>query len=399
MATDVHPAVEPSQFEPLLPTKGVSALASDAAEVVKRSLALTGAAHPTTLATLRTLLRAMNSYYSNRIEGQHTHPLDIERALRPEFSASPAVARLQRLAVAHIDAEAQLEQLGATEVLTMGFLRTAHQALYHYFADDLIGPDGVVVPSGRYRSTEVVVGRHVAPAATSIERFARRFDTVYSKTPSLDMHLVVVGAAHHRATWVHPFIDGNGRAIRLQTHCALLSLSGGLWSVSRGMARQRDSYYRHLEDADSARAGDLDGRGTLSEAALHRWCEWFIALCADQVDFMATMLRLDSVSDRIRSLIAARGAIDSRYRTEVALPLIYAFTNGPCARGDFLRMTGLGERTARSALSHLLDVGLLTSRDHRSPVQIAFPLDCLQYLFPDLYPEASTSPPTLPHSN
>jgi hypothetical protein len=31
---------------------------------------------------LRSLLRAMNSYYANRIEGQHTSPTELDQALQ-----------------------------------------------------------------------------------------------------------------------------------------------------------------------------------------------------------------------------------------------------------------------------------------------------------------------------
>jgi hypothetical protein len=68
-------------------------------------------AHPTSRQTIRDRVRSMNSYYSNRIEGQSTHPLLIEAALRKEFSDKPDVARLQRVALAHIEAETELERL------------------------------------------------------------------------------------------------------------------------------------------------------------------------------------------------------------------------------------------------------------------------------------------------
>jgi hypothetical protein len=56
-------------------------------------------------------------------------------------------------------------------------------------------------------------------------------------------------------------------------------------------------------------------------------------------------------------------------------------------------MTGLGERTARALLSRLIDTGLVTSTGHTAPVQMAFPLDALQFLLPELYPEAATQAP------
>ena len=77
---------QPHQFEPLLPRDPSGALAARSAEITARSTALTGKAHPATRARLRELLRSMNSYYSNRIEGQGTHPLNIERALHDDYS-------------------------------------------------------------------------------------------------------------------------------------------------------------------------------------------------------------------------------------------------------------------------------------------------------------------------
>ena len=53
-------------------------------------------------------------------------------------------------------------------------------------------------------------------------------------------------------------------------------------------------------------------------------------------------------------------------------------------------MTGLGERTARTLLSNLIETGLVTSTGHVAPVRFAFPLDTLQFLRPELYAEAAT---------
>ena len=95
---------QPQQFEPLLPQRRLEELRVRTRALVGQSFRLAGAAHATTIASLRELVRAMNSYYSNRIEGQSTHPHNIERALRRDFSARPGVAKLQRLALAHIEA-------------------------------------------------------------------------------------------------------------------------------------------------------------------------------------------------------------------------------------------------------------------------------------------------------
>ncbi len=381
----------PHEFEPLLPEGRRAGLLERARETVSRSLVLSGSAHPSTIRLVRELLTEMNSYYSNRIEGQSTHPLDIARALKADYSHNESTAMLQRLAVAHIDAEHNLSGATTVEALHFSFLQRAHRELYEQLAPAVKrnGPENVIIP-GAFRQSNVSVGRHVAPEPEAIELFAVRFDQAYTQPISLDESLIAIAAAHHRASWIHPFPDGNGRAIRLQTHAALFPLTAGLWSVSRGLARKREDYYRHLDAADAPRAGDLDGRGNLSDNGLSKWCEWFLDLCLDQVSFMATLLELDGIRGRIGALIAARAALDRRYRTEMVLPLVHLFASGPTVRGDVLTMMGLGERTARTALSHLLDVGLVTAPTRRL-IQIAFPLDALQILFPNLYPEAATA--------
>lgn len=383
---------QPHQFEPLLPQNRLEELRQRTREVLVKSLQLTSA-HPVTIATLRELVRAMNSYYSNRIEGQSTHPLNIEKALRKDFSEKPDVAKLQRLALAHIEAERELEQRVARGgfALTAAFLQNAHTALYGQLSfEDRATLDGRTIEPGILRTEQVAIGRHEPPLWSTLPAFMSRMDEVYSHDSSLDDILLRIAAAHHRAAWVHPFLDGNGRAVRLQTHCALWPISAGLWSMNRGLARNRDAYYAKLEAADNHRQGDLDGRGNLSEKLLWEWCEWFISIAEDQVSFMSKMLNLDDMKLRISALISFRSKFDKGIREEAIVPLYHMFLAGPTPRGEFQQMTGLGERTARSLLSRLIETGLVSSDGHTSPVKLAFPLDSLNFLLPELYPEAST---------
>ena len=386
---------EPHQFEPLFPQEGLAQTRARARDVAQRSLKLTASAHESTRTSLRELVRAMNSYYSNRIEGQATHPRNIERALRKDFSEEPATARLQRIAVAHIEAERDLEQqsAGGARPLLSSFAVQAHKALYGRLSkEDRITQDGAVVEPGAIRTENVDVGKHVVPDYRSLSAFLARFDEFYGSDRSGEDLLIAIGCAHQRLVWIHPFIDGNGRAARLQTHCALSPMTRGLWSPNRGLARRRDDYYARLEDADEPRRGDLDGRGNLSEEGLRRWVNLFLDICEDQVSFMARMLDLDNMKRRIEALIAFRMAEDRSIRPEAALPLFHMFAAGPLTRGEFQQMTGLGERVARSLLSHLLATGLAASDGLYAPVRFALPLDSLQFLFPDLYPEAATAP-------
>jgi Fic family protein len=382
----------PHRFEPLLPQKELAKLHERSQAIVNRSLGLGERAHPATRLALRELLRAMNSYYSNLIEGQGTTPLNIERALRKNFSKKPDVARLQRIAVAHFEAEKELEEKvqAGVEPLLSSFAMDAHRALYGRLSvADRTSKEGVVVDPGQIRKQNVDVGVHVAPTWESIPQFLARFDEVYVRERSWDDRLLAIASAHHRFAWIHPFIDGNGRAARLQSHSALHPVTSGLWSPNRGLARRREEYYSRLSEADEPRRGDLDGRGNLTEAGLRRWIEFFLDVCEDQASFMATMLDLDNMKMRIQALITFRAAQDKLIREQAVLPLFHLFGLGPLTRGEFQQMTGLGERIARSLLSRLIETGLVVSDGPYAPVRFAFPLDALQFLLPDLYPEAS----------
>lgn len=105
---------------------------------------------------------------------------------------------------------------------------------------------------------------------------------------------------------------------------------------------------------------------------------------------MSRMLDLDGMKQRIEALIKFRAAADKDIRPEAILPLHHLFAAGPVTRGEFIQLTGLGERTGRSLLSRLLAAKLVTSETPRGPVNFGLPLDSLHFLLPELYPEANT---------
>ena len=187
----------PHQFEPLFPQARLDELRTRAAGICADAIALQGKVHPATQETLRELVRSMNSYYSNRIEGQSTSPLNIERALKRQFSPETDTARLQRLALAHIEAERELEKRasGGENTLTVAFLCAAHSALYARLAPEERMSDGRVIEPGGVRSEDVAVGRHVPPRAESLPRFFARLDEVYRPARSWDMHLIAAACA------------------------------------------------------------------------------------------------------------------------------------------------------------------------------------------------------------
>ncbi len=76
------PLIESVQrIEPALLDDLPVAIADAIAELSAASATLARSLHPRTAANLAGLVRIMNTYYSNLIEGHDTRPRDIERAL------------------------------------------------------------------------------------------------------------------------------------------------------------------------------------------------------------------------------------------------------------------------------------------------------------------------------
>ncbi len=347
---------------------------------------------------MRGLLRAMNSYYTNRIEGQHTRPHELEQALHKDFSNNAELAARQRLALAHIDAEAELETRyvgvpGTQALYSRAGICDLHRALFSRLppGDRVTGPGEAIVP-GQLRQREVRVGEHVAPAAPSIDDFVARWGAVYGGVRRGEATLVGMAAAHQRLGWIHPFVDGNGRVMRLHTHTLLTALgyTGGLWSPLRGFARTVDRYYAGLAAADEPRRGDLDGRGNLSESALVGWIQYVLEVCIDQVAFMQTLLKLETMEGRIAACLSfEQESLKSGVRLDALRPLHYLFLSGSeMDRGEFKRMTGLGDRTAVNLLSALIKRGLLRSDSPQGKVRFGLPMHALRFYFPALWPEA-----------
>lgn len=391
----------PHQFEPLLP----SAARQEPLLAKAHDLAMgaTGLAGQPIATELRGLLRAMNSYYTNRIEGQHTRPQELEQALRKDFSKDAHLAARQRLAIAHIDAEVELEaryagEEGAKALYALVAIQDIHRALFVRLPEsDLSTGEGAIIVPGQIRSQEVSVGRHIAPVATTVERFLTRWASAYGGVRRGEAALVAMAASHQRLGWIHPFVDGNGRVMRLHTHCLLSALgyTGGVWSPLRGFARSVDRYYALLAAADEPRRGDLDGRGNLSEAALVDWIDYVLDICLDQVAFMRSMLNLGTVEQRIAACLTfEQETLKSGVRLDAVRPLHYLFLSGAAIeRGEFKRMTGLGERTAVNLLTALVKRGLLKSDSPQGKVRFGLPLHALRFYFPALWPEAEADTP------
>ena len=193
-------------------------------------------------------------------------------------------------------------------------------------------------------------------------------------------------AAHHRLLWIHPFTDGNGRVARLMSHAMMLQAldTHSLWSVARGLGRQRDRYRQQLQACDLSRRNDLDGRGALSEETLTSFTRFFLEVCLDQVRFMSGLMDLARLRPRLNAWVAAEAEL-ARLPPTTALLLNVLVTESTLRRAEAAQLLTLGDVQADTVLGHLLSEGVLAESEG-ARVRFSFGAKLAPHLVPGLFP-------------
>ena len=388
--------IEPARLEDV-----PEAISDVVAELSAASAKLAHTLNPRTASNLADLVRIMNTYYSNLIEGHDTRPRDIERALAGKFEGDKERRNLQIEAAAHVRVQAEVDRLYAEgklpEPASTEFILWLHREFYRDAPKEMLRIRGdkheFQMKPGAWRSEpehHVAVGRHQPPSSERVADFMNYFAERYRfDRMGKAARVVAIPAAHHRFNFIHPFSDGNGRVSRLMSHAMALEAgigAHGLWSISRGLARgleSRTDYKSMMDHADMPRQGDFDGRGNLSQRALNSFVLWFLRVCLDEVTFMSGLFELDTLARRLRSYVER----SEKLKPEAVRLLEEALIRGEFERGDVPRITGLPERTARRVVNDVVAEGLLASDSPKGAVSLRFPTETLDILFPRLFPE------------
>lgn len=370
------------------------ALTDLAVDLVARSAGFRRSLPAGILNALAGLVRSMNCYYSNLIEGHDTHPVDIERALQNDYSADAKKRDLQLEAKAHIAVQSWIDEGNFVgRAVTAGGILELHHRFCDLLPDDMLWveePDTherIHVIPGELRRRDVRVGRHVPISPGALPRFLEHFERTYSRLGKTDT-ILAAAAAHHRLLWIHPFLDGNGRVTRLMSHAMLLEAldTGTVWSVTRGLARSEAAYKGHLAECDLQRRNDLDGRGNLSEEALASFTRFFLETCIDQVKFIEGLMQPDRLRNRIL-LWAEEETRLNQLPPKAGAVLEAILYRGELPRGDVGELLGLTPRHARRIVSELLKRGVLVSKGPRDPLLLAFPAALASRWMPGLFPD------------
>ena len=385
-------------MEPLLPDLGRSELADLSQAITLAVGELRGKVRsPIVQEKLAMLVRSMNCYYSNLIEGHKTLPRDIERAQHQDFDLELKQRENQLLSLAHIETETKMVarlREGGVDVTSPEFLCWIHGEFYRQLPETMHRSETATgktyrIEPGQLRDYLVDVGGHTPPDPAVLPAFLGRFQEVYGDSRILATHrLAAIAAAHHRLAWIHPFGDGNGRVARLHSHALLIHHGldgGGLWTLSRGLARARTLYFERLQEADRGRENDLDGRGNLTERGLFRFCQFFLETMLDQVRFMGGVLDLTDLRTRVERYFTYDALHLKKHREALMRVVQTLVDEGECPRERVSAVTGKGATTTAEIIKLGLAEGYIESPSEKGRLRIAFPEKVLPFYFPNLF--------------
>lgn len=388
--------IQKTAIEPIIPTQKLRPLEDLACTIVERAARLSAKLREPLRGQVAELTRWMHCYYSNLIEGQQTRVRDIEAALKQDFAAEPKKRDLQQLSLAHLETQRwAAAQIGSP--FAPDFIRELHRQFYAQLPEPMRAAttakgERTPLTPGEWRDRDVEVGTHIGPPHEMVPALLDHFQRRYEEADfSRIQRIIAVGASHHRLAWIHPFRDGNGRVVRLFSDTVIRQLGidgGGLWSLSRGFARNRAEYYQHLANADQERSSSSadDGRGHLSERALWDFCAFTLRVMDDQIAFMEQLLDLDSLERRIEHYVHLVDPQVAPEADRVFCLLREALLRGEFPRGEAARIVNASERTGRTVLTLAIQAGLLVSDTPKAPVRLGLPAKVHEIYFPQLFP-------------
>lgn len=359
------------------------------------------------------LLRQVNCFYSNKIEGNPTHPKDLLRSQETNKANSTeerSGAILELLV--HLEAQIKAKRASASlkDVCDQRFIKELHTSFYeglseeHLVVKDIEGREVVekggspfLIKPGEYRALQVKVGSHIPPEPSEIASYMKWLEEMFNPARIHGTNRVIAAAAlHHRLAWIHPFQDGNGRVIRLLTDCYMrcAGFGGyGLWSITRGFGRNTKSYYSALAEADKPRQGDSDGRGILSDGGLLHFTKYFIDTALDQVKYFSELLEPRKLGIRIDYYFEMRAKGGLPDSSGKGLPLLkivardiyrLLLEKGAMSRSAICQHLAKGEQTLRPILKQMDSEGLISAKPKRD-IELKVSTNSVEFLFPQLW--------------
>lgn len=306
---------------------------------------------------LKAIFQMLESLGSARIEGNRTTLAElVEKTIENRNNAQdgdPQAYELDNLEEAIRFIEEHVES--GTEI-NRALLSEMHKLV----VKDLPLPphgEGSQYP-GVYRPMPVAINKadHVPPEPTQVPGYMEELLAFINAPIESKNDLLVTALAHHRAAWIHPFDNGNGRVIRLLTYAMLIKQGfavkkGRILNPAAIFYSDRQKYYNMLALADTGDAKDVLA-----------WCEYMLAGLRDEIKKIDNLLDYEYLVMRIL-MPALDFSFTRQLITEREHAILYAVVtseNMEIKTGDVAQLIGKVTPEQRSrVIAGLREKGML----------------------------------------
>ncbi len=167
--------------------------------------------------------------------------------------------------------------------------------------DKVLAPDR----SGRYRQTQVVVKNSktgqvsfTPPKAGDVKSLVGDFLKWLNSADAADLHPVLkAGIVHYVLAFIHPFVDGNGRASRAFATLVLFSEGYDIkkfFSLEEYFDRDAKRYYATLQSVSNQKVK------TLADRELTPWLEYFCQGLAEELERVKQRVQKLSLDSKLK---------------------------------------------------------------------------------------------------
>jgi len=279
---------------------------------------LGGTTHPLIFFQLKRIFHLLESIGSARIEGNHTTLAEyIERKIEGSRIKDERFLEIENneKALDFIEENVNYQKIDSL------FLSQIHKIIVSSLTPPPKG-EGSRHP-GRYRQIDVKITQSlfIPPNVSQVPSYMEELFSFINKDYPPQYDLLKVALAHHRFAWIHPFDNGNGRAVRLLTYAMLIKygfrvhIGGRIINPTAVFCSDRKKYYDYLSMADKG-----DDVGLLS------WCEYVLAGLKEEITKIDKLLDYKFLLEKIL-MPAVEFALDRKYITEIEYKILKIAAN------------------------------------------------------------------------
>ena len=395
--------IAPEAMEPLFPEDPSGTIEAIATNLLEKIAALNASTNAITRAAIAQFLAPVSGYYAAVLEDDNIRPLSVVKAQNGQFEKDKETASAQLKLLAEKMVEDRIKTLLANpdneEIpAAAGFLKSVHEqfftSLQSLATAHEIPLTGSEQQAGNYRLEDLRFGKGMSPYFGSLPFFMSEFENAYDPASKANKskirRIINIAVAHHRLLWIQPFANENQRVVRLYAEACLHFEHlnpHGLWSLSRGLARNKSTFIEKMENAGLKRLNAMDGRGNLSNKHLIEFCIFYLNTALGQVKFMLRMLDTDGMVKRISNFVDLMVSRNNM-RSEAKYILTDVFLKGKISKPDAMRITGTSDKTLKLITDDLIEKQLLVAKKEGILMMyyVAYPLVYAPLLFPGLFP-------------